>query len=309
MRTESVNISIIMPVYNVEDYLSDCLESIDRQTYRDFELIIIDDGSTDKSGMICDLFCEKHPYSRVVHSINGGVSRARNIGLDCANGKYIVYVDSDDILAECYLEALLSLMKDSNDEMALIAYENESVDKLDSFMAIEKRCTVSAEYIIDNIIRNKEIGGYLWNKMFNRALIEREHLRFLEDVVIWEDVYFVLQYLKLIDMVEMCNAKYYFYRPRSSSAVMHMTLEKKLNKIDIAEKIFRMEYPTCEQFSYDAKRSYIRTYFDYCWSAYKEKKLKSEYRRCFFSILNSVNGWCFFTAIEKIKIFIIRFLA
>lgn len=309
MDNKSVNVSIIMPVYNVDEYLRECLESIDKQTYRDFELLIIDDGSTDKSGDICDSFCEIHPYSRVIHTNNGGVSRARNIGLDCAKGRYIVYVDSDDVLADCYLEALVNLMEDSNDEMALIAYENESIEKLDDISAVEKSESVTVEYILNNIIRDVSIGGYLWNKIFNREIVEREHLRFLEDVAIWEDLYFVLNYLKQVSKVKKSSAKFYFYRPRSTSAVMHMTIEKKFNKIDIAEKIYNFEYLGCEQFHLDAKRSYIRTFFDYCWSAYKEKKLPSEIKEKFISTLGSLNAWQFFSGVEKLKIYMIKYCA
>lgn len=99
-------ISIIVPVYNVEKYLSECIDSILAQTYENFELILVDDGSPDNSGKICDKYAEKDKRIKVIHKENGGVSSARNTGLDNAEGEYIAFVDSDDIVNERYLELM-----------------------------------------------------------------------------------------------------------------------------------------------------------------------------------------------------------
>ena len=98
--------SIIVPVYKVENYLEDCIESILHQSYKDFELILIDDGSPDKSPEICDEYNAKDDRISVIHKKNGGLSSARNAGLDNANGEYIVFIDSDDILREGALEKI-----------------------------------------------------------------------------------------------------------------------------------------------------------------------------------------------------------
>lgn len=100
-------ISVIVPVYNVERYLNQCIDSILAQTYKDFELILVDDGSKDKSGEICDEYVKKDSRIRVFHKKNGGVSSARNYGIDNAQGTYICFVDSDDWVDETYLEDML----------------------------------------------------------------------------------------------------------------------------------------------------------------------------------------------------------
>ena len=98
-------ISIIVPIYNREKYLSECIDSILVQSYSDFEVLLIDDGSTDRSGEICDEYAQKDARIRVFHKENGGVSSARNVGLDNATGEWIAFVDSDDWVGEKYLES------------------------------------------------------------------------------------------------------------------------------------------------------------------------------------------------------------
>lgn len=102
-------ISVIVPVYNVEPYLRQCIDSMLAQTYTDFELILVDDGSTDHCGVICDEYAQKDNRIRVIHQKYGGVSAARNAGLNAARGEYIAYVDSDDVILDNYLEKLLSI--------------------------------------------------------------------------------------------------------------------------------------------------------------------------------------------------------
>ncbi|WP_408071424.1 glycosyltransferase family 2 protein [Butyrivibrio sp. JL13D10] len=295
-------VSVIMPVYNVEKYLLDCLNSIEQQTYSNFELIIVDDGSTDRSGDICDSFCRKNEYARVIHTDNKGVSIARNRGLDLAKGEYIVFLDSDDVLSKYYLEVLVRLMIESDEQMGLIGYSNKGSSELSNNNSILNTVCVSTDYIFDNIIRNNEIGGYLWNKIFSKKIIHNNNLQFLEGVVIWEDVYFVLQYLNSISNICWCKSKFYYYRVRETSAVMNMTLEKKRNKIWIAKKICEYEKKDCKQFHIDVERSYLRTYFDYCWTAYRSRNLSMEQKKLFLNELHNYNGKSYFSFTEKIKI-------
>lgn len=108
MEAQKELISVIIPVYNTENYLSPCLESIIRQTYKNLEIIVVDDGSTDKSGVIADEFSLNDTRIKVIHKPNGGVSSARNTGIDIANGKWIGFVDSDDTIEENYFETLIN---------------------------------------------------------------------------------------------------------------------------------------------------------------------------------------------------------
>ena len=112
-------ISVIVPVYNVEKYLADCVESILQQTFRDFELILIDDGSKDRSGEICDAFAETDDRIVVVHQDNQGQSKTRNYGVLISKGEYIVFVDSDDLIFPHYLETLYKESQNSGAELVI----------------------------------------------------------------------------------------------------------------------------------------------------------------------------------------------
>ena len=113
-------ISVIVPVYNVEKYLADCVESILQQTFRDFELILIDDGSKDRSGEICDAFAETDDRIVVVHQDNQGQSKTRNYGVLISKGEYIVFVDSDDLIFPHYLETLYKESQNSGAELVIL---------------------------------------------------------------------------------------------------------------------------------------------------------------------------------------------
>ena len=124
-------ISVIIPVYNVEDYLSKCLQSVINQTYTNLEIILVDDGSTDNSGEICDEFSENDNRIKVIHQKNTGVSQARKIGIDVADGKYIGFVDADDWIEPDMYETLINKMKNSDIIMSgLFFHMNDAVKKI-----------------------------------------------------------------------------------------------------------------------------------------------------------------------------------
>ena len=117
-------VSIIVPVYNVENYIKRCLDSIIHQTYRNIEIIIVDDGSTDSSATICDEYGKKDGRVIVIHKVNGGLSEARNVGIETAGGDYLSFVDSDDFIASNMIECILSKMKMYDAEIGVCAYQN-----------------------------------------------------------------------------------------------------------------------------------------------------------------------------------------
>ena len=121
-------ISIIIPVYNVSQYLDECLKSVSAQTYTDWECILIDDGSTDNSGDICDRWCVKDPRFRVIHQANAGVSAARNKGIDLAQGDYITFIDSDDWVDDDYLDLLHASLHTSHADLCIVGLEQHKAN-------------------------------------------------------------------------------------------------------------------------------------------------------------------------------------
>ena len=120
-------ISVIVPVYNVENYLPRCLDSIINQTYTNLEILLVDDGATDNSGKLCDEYAQKDNRIRVFHKENGGVSSARNMGLDNATGEYIAFVDSDDYIDKCMYEIMLNSSVQNNADIVVCGYLSQSI--------------------------------------------------------------------------------------------------------------------------------------------------------------------------------------
>ena len=125
-------ISIIIPVYNVEQYLDKCLQSVIHQTYQDIEIILVDDGSSDNSGILCDKWQEKDSRIKVIHKSNGGVSNARNVAIEQANGEYLMFIDSDDIVSDDLCKVLFEMLKNNNADISICNATHIFDDRFDS---------------------------------------------------------------------------------------------------------------------------------------------------------------------------------
>lgn len=188
----SPKISVIVPVYNVEQYLSCCIESILAQTFQDFELLLIDDGSTDKSGNICEEYATKDKRVRVFHKENGGVSSARNLGLDNACGEWVCFVDSDDSIAKEYVA---TLFVDDLTETSLVI-----MNYLDCLNVKDIR--LSGKEMAKYFVESKLIQGTgPYCKLFNRSILNENGITFNAHIQMGEDGLFLLQYLYYIDNI------------------------------------------------------------------------------------------------------------
>ena len=204
-------VSIIVPVYNSEKYLRQCVESILTQTFNDFELLLIDDGSTDNSGKICDEFAEKDFRITAFHTPNGGVSAARNFGIEKAKGKFINFIDSDDWIKETYLEHLLE--GDENTELRVVGYLEQS-SKLSWKEYLPQKETFVNEQIISFIEKHIAscIGHAPWGKLFLKEIIDKNNLYFDTKFAYGEDTFFCIRYLKKISSIKVNNSADYYWR-------------------------------------------------------------------------------------------------
>lgn len=214
------HISIIVPVYNTAQYLRKCIDSIISQTYKNFELILVDDGSTDRSPQICDDYAKQDKRVKVIHKKNGGLSDARNIGIDISLGQYIVFIDSDDWILPNMIEELYKKSIEYDADMVISNYlcVNESGDdegyyKLyTDFMIISGREAISKLY--DS---NKVYYIIMCAKLFKRKLFD--NLRFTFGTVN-EDEFLIHHILNLCNKIVCLPERYYFYYQRSNS-IMH----------------------------------------------------------------------------------------
>lgn len=230
-------ISIVIPVYNVEKYISDCLESVLKQTFGDFEVIAVDDGSTDVSGRILDEFAAKDSRVVPVHKPNAGVAAARNTGIEKARGEWIYFIDSDDMISEDYLEGLYHTAVASGCDVAAgrktLYYWGEN-DKRNYEVVCKQ--TGTAE-ITAAAVAKRITQVVVWNKIFRRDFIEKHHIRFPEGVW-YEDNYFYYVAMANINRLPLSDAGGYFYRQREGS-IMYCTRRemKNDNHVDVFLKI------------------------------------------------------------------------
>lgn len=219
----SPRISIIIPVYNVENYIVHCLDSILSQTFTDFELLLIDDGSTDHSGHICDEYAGKDNRVLVSHKPNGGVSTARNAGIRQARGEYLCFIDPDDWVEPCYLETLVK--EADHYDIVYFGFVCEYSDGYSQSYPGLSACaddTASKESCMRHMKVNDmgdNLFGFTWNKMFRRDLIQKSGLLFLENVHLGEDELFTLAYCLQARSLKVIPDVLYHYRQRPDSLI------------------------------------------------------------------------------------------
>lgn len=202
-------ISVIVPVYNAEKYLHRCVDSILSQTFTDFELLLINDGSKDCSGIICDEYAAKDERVRVFHKKNGGASSARNLGLENAKGEWIAFVDSDDYVLPIFLESLIEKIKYDTDLCICSIIPDYSIS---SEYKITKT-SFNYEGNVQNflLLNDCQMSGSLCNKLLKRTIIEEKHLYLDETIKYREDEEFLLRYMLYVQKVVATQKEIYVY--------------------------------------------------------------------------------------------------
>lgn len=246
------SVSVIVPVYNVENYLCRCVDSILGQTYTDFELILVDDGSPDNCGAICDEYAAKDNRIVVIHKENGGLSAARNAGLDAATGKYIYFLDSDDSIKSNLIETVVPYFESGAD---LVVFNHERVHpdglvipcvhELGTYaLSEENRVGFYTKTLL-----SYSIGWEAWNRMFRRDTIETYHLRFVDNRRIFaEDMYFCLCYCAHVQKIISIPQSLYYYTVREDSIMRqnkNVLNVGRMNELGKAVLHHYQEHPDC----------------------------------------------------------------
>lgn len=220
-------LSVIVPVYNVEEQLSRCIESILKQTYTNFELILVNDGSKDSSGEICDFYAQKDSRVKVFHKENGGASSARNVGIENAIGEYICFVDSDDYVDENYLSSFfVDALTEDKYTLVIQSFMNEInsqiIKKTTFYEGLYNDNEFSKLFILNNLISK----GSPFCKLYNTQIIKKNNLQFNSKIHYGEDLLFMLTYLSYVKNVYLSNKMHYHYVSTDSS------LSKKYNSYE-----------------------------------------------------------------------------
>lgn len=235
------DISVVVPVYNLSEFLPHCFESLLMQTLDNYEIILVDDGSTDTSGTLCDQYEAEHKkFVRCIHKSNGGLSSARNTGIDVAKGKYIIFPDPDDWVEPDYLEKLMSLQeKESADLVCTGHYIEFDSGSIEANLG-QKYRVMSREEAQFSLLGSNGMSGFAWNKLYHLDIIHREKIYFLDDVGTTEDLDFAFRYLKYCSKICFApDTRTYHYYQRNNAATHSGFSEKKVASIHTYEKILR----------------------------------------------------------------------
>lgn len=227
---EDALISIIVPVYNVERYLDCCITSIINQTYRNWEMLLIDDGSTDQSSVICDNWMTRDKRIKVIHKENGGLSDARNVGMQKARGEYIAFIDSDDWIEKYYIEYLYRAIKENRAEISACeirrVIDGQKVEELNNSVCTTIKYTT--EDALATILKGNGFRAIACNKLYKAELLQAEKFK---NGILHEDEFFTYRIIGKAKTLSFVENALYNYRQREGS-IMKTTSMRHLDVLD-----------------------------------------------------------------------------
>ena len=250
-----IKISIIVPIYNIEEYISECIDSILKQSYKNIEVILIDDGSTDNSGKLCDNYCELDKRIKVIHCKNGGLSAARNIGIKICTGDYIIFLDGDDFLVENCIEDICKKINENiNVDIIcgkIIKYYPDKQIKEDFELDEKKILNKEGIEVLTYFYREiKETGMWAaWRSIYNRKFLIRNNLFFTEGITS-EDLDLVPKIYIKANRIVPYNKPFYYYRQLRPNSIMNTVNFKRFDDI---VKIINNHLQMIEDDKYDDK--------------------------------------------------------
>ncbi len=220
MSQEKALISVIIPVYKVEKYVEKCIQSVINQTYENLQIILVDDGSPDNCGKICDEYAKKDHRIEVIHKSNGGLSDARNKGLEIAKGEYIGFVDSDDYIEADMYEVLYNLLKQYNADVSICNFYTVSQGKISIKNAENGIKEYNRIEILKEILLDKNIQSYAWNKLYKKELFDEIKYPIGKK---YEDIGTTFFLLEKCNKVVVTGKSEYYYINRQDSIVNNVT--------------------------------------------------------------------------------------
>ncbi len=298
---ENSLISVIVPVYNSGIYVDRCIKSLVNQTYKNIEIILVDDGSTDNSGVICDSWAEKDSRVKVIHKTNEGVAKARNVGLANICGRYICFADSDDYLEKNMIEFLLNQLLENNADISVCNYQinDEKIEYYKSeiispFDALKKICVGNYRY------------GVVWNKLYKKELfdgVQFENLACCEDMVA---NYFVFK--KANSIVQNDTKLYHYYQNENS--IVHGAFNAKFFDAILSKKIIMDLEQGSDLYPYVLK-GFITSCFVALSGIVTSKNCADKYesiRHCIVKNRKIIYTSKLYSKRDKIKTFVLTFL-
>ncbi len=265
-------VSIIVPIYGVEKYLARGIDSVLEQTYEKIEVILIDDGSPDNCGKICDAYALQDQRIQVIHQKNQGLCIARNSGLKKAKGKYVYFFDPDDYLEKNIIEELVKGIKSNSCDLSICNYFIDKKNKKSVKMNLETKVYDKTE-IFDKILKKNFFCGYVWNKLYKMDIIQKNNLYFDSNVTMLEDLLFSCKYLTFCkNNIFYNNTPMYNYFIREDSIINEKKFDlKKLKVYEALEQLFSLYENVSPTNVIDLKERYIKITYTYVYSLKQNK--------------------------------------
>ena len=252
--------SVIVPVYNAQQYLPKCLGSICSQTYKNLQIILVNDGSRDGSLQVCQRYAKKDSRIEIIDNENHGVSFSRNAGIAAARGKYIQFADSDDYLPDNATEAMVEGAEDNDSDMVIAPYYRVTENKIKYYNLLGRPKRMEKDKLLKQLVRRpgSYFWGVVWNKLFRTDIVKEKNIRFYEDVNLSEDFLFNLDFIQYAERFTSVDTPVYFYVKNKESLSSHWLAPVEFMKL--RQRIF---------INYEALFKQLGIYEDYKFKLYK----------------------------------------
>lgn len=248
-------VSVIIPIYNVEDYLERCLLSIINQTYKNIQIILVNDGSTDQSGQICTRFSEKDARITVIQKQNGGLSDARNYGLKAALGDYVTFIDSDDYVSKDYIEYLVSILEKKNADISVVGYKHFKGDTCDIEEDVKEQLyCYNSKNALEDLLYQKRISTSAWAKLYRRELFNDI---WFPKGKLYEDVNTIYKLFFKAKLIVWSSSQKYYYCIRKNSIVHSKFNPRKIDYVDNCREVADFIAEVYPELSTAAKSRYL----------------------------------------------------
>lgn len=265
-------ISVIVPVYRAEQVLARCVDSLLAQTYKHLEIILVEDGSPDNSGILCDAYAAKDTRIRVLHQTNAGPSAARNRGMQAANGDFICFVDADDYVDKDYISHFANGLGEDVDlvfQGICEIRDGNEIRKVPSAEIYEKATLSDA--IAD--INTQSMFGYVCNKCYRRSIIEEHHLRFRTDISLSEDRIFALEYMLYVRRMQVVSGCSYYYELQHSGLTLKRRAYEELKAAadaNLKAALQLLQLSPSKRFEHDTRRMYVMNAFAFLSALFRD---------------------------------------
>ncbi|MFV8352512.1 glycosyltransferase family 2 protein [Flavobacterium sp. XS2P14] len=308
MKKSEDLISVVVPVYKVENYLNRCIDSILSQTYKNIELILINDGSPDNSPAICDAYASENSCVKVIHKENEGVSAARNKGIEIAKGKYIAFIDSDDYICKGYLSTLMFMLSNSEAQLSVCGYKKVFDSKVDK-IKVSNDFEIIPDLLAMDMLLNDQSKCTPWGKLYNINLFKE--VRFPEGKLM-EDMFVMPLLFKKAKLIAISTEELYYYNQEGESITRSSFNYKKLDIVEGAlswKNYTEVNYPTLFE---KASLHYYATVIDNCIYLSRVKddygiSIYEKYKEEIISNYNTILISKYATKRTKIKVILLKY--